>query len=204
MLTTTTVRLFHPLALLLLASLGQLGSPFNNHCLSWPATHNIIRTRPQPLKVLNNEYNSFHPRFSIRDSPFTTTSTTSSSTSALCMAAAEPGGSSNGKSSLPFWLDPGTRGGAVFLSILLFLFPLVGYSIVTNVFGVDATEAGKWIGVGFTAIATLLWVGTYIFRVATKDMTYVRIYCVYTFFMLLISAIKSPCFLSIDLEWPRL
>jgi hypothetical protein len=87
--------------------------------------------------------------------------------------AAEPGGGSNSKSSLPFWLDPGTRGGAVVLSILLFLVPLVGYSVVTNLFGVDEVEAGKWIGVGFTAIATLLWVGTYIFRVATKDMTYV-------------------------------
>lgn len=77
------------------------------------------------------------------------------------------------KSSLPFWLDPGTRGGAVFLSFVLFLLPLIAYSVVTNFFGVDEVEAGKWIGVGFTATASFLWVGTYIFRVATKDMTYV-------------------------------
>lgn len=77
------------------------------------------------------------------------------------------------KSSLPFWLDPGTRGGAVFWSIVLFVVPLIGYSIVTNFFGVDGVEAGKYIGVGFTALATLAWVFTYIFRVATKDMTYV-------------------------------
>ena len=51
--------------------------------------------------------------------------------------------------------------------------PFVGYNIATGVFGLDEIEAGKWIGVGFTAIATFLWVGTYIFRVATKDMTYV-------------------------------
>jgi len=78
------------------------------------------------------------------------------------------------KSSLPFWLDPGTRGGAVFWSIVLFIVPLIGYSVVTNFFGVDGVEAGKYIGVGFTAVATLVWVFTYIFRVATKDMTYAK------------------------------
>jgi hypothetical protein len=57
--------------------------------------------------------------------------------------------------------------------LVLFLLPLIGYSVVTIVFGVDEVEAGKWIGVGFTAIASVICVGTYIFRVATKDMTYV-------------------------------
>jgi len=78
------------------------------------------------------------------------------------------------KGGLPFWLDPGTRGGAVVLSLILFILPLLGYSIVTNFFGVDGVEAGKYIGVGFTAVATLVWVFTYIFRVATKDMTYAK------------------------------
>jgi hypothetical protein len=77
------------------------------------------------------------------------------------------------KSNLPFWLDPGTKGGAVVLSLILFIVPIIGYSIVTNVFGYDPTKAGIWIGVGFTVLSTFLWVGTYIFRVATKDMTYV-------------------------------
>jgi len=45
---------------------------------------------------------------------------------------------------------------------------------VTEVFGVDGIEAGKWIGVGFTFFTTVLWVSTYIFRVATKDMTYAK------------------------------
>ena len=80
------------------------------------------------------------------------------------------------KKGLPFWLDPGTRGGAVFLSLVLFILPLIAYAVVTSVFGVDEVEAGKWIGVGFTATASFLWVATYIFRVATKDMTYVRIW----------------------------
>ena len=79
------------------------------------------------------------------------------------------------KSNLPFLLDPGTKGGAVFLSLILFIVPLIGYSVVTNVFGYDPTEAGIWIGVGFTVLSTFLWVGTYIFRVATKDMTYVSL-----------------------------
>jgi hypothetical protein len=75
---------------------------------------------------------------------------------------------------LPMLLDPGTKGGALFLSLILFIIPLIGYQIVTNIFGVDGIEAGKWIGVGFTAFTTVLWVSTYIFRVATKDMTYAR------------------------------
>ena len=79
----------------------------------------------------------------------------------------------DGKSNLPFWLDPGTKGGAVFLSIVLFIVPIIIYNIITNVFGADPIETGKWIGVGFTVVSIFVWVGTYIFRVATKDMTYV-------------------------------
>ena len=97
----------------------------------------------------------------------------SSSESKTMLMATEPEAE---KSNLPFWLDPGTRGGAVFWSIVLFIVPLIGYSIVTTFFGVDGVEAGKYIGVGFTALATLAWVFTYIFRVATKDMTYVSFY----------------------------
>ena len=79
----------------------------------------------------------------------------------------------NSENNLPFWLDPGTKGGAVFLSLVLFIIPLIGYVIVTSGFGADPLEAGKWIGGGFTVISTFAWVGTYIFRVANKDMTYV-------------------------------
>jgi Protein of unknown function (DUF3007) len=87
-----------------------------------------------------------------------------------CLAmASEEGKSSN----LPFWLDIGTKGGAVFWSLVLFIVPILGYNVVTGIFGVDEIEAGKWIGVGFTAFALLAWGSTYLFRVATKDMTYV-------------------------------
>lgn len=77
------------------------------------------------------------------------------------------------QSKLPMLLDPGTKGGALFLSLVLFVVPLLGYQFVTSVLGVDGIEAGKWIGVGFTFATLILWVSTYIFRVATKDMTYV-------------------------------
>ena len=70
-------------------------------------------------------------------------------------------------------LDVGTKGGALFLSLLLFIVPIIGYEIATLAFGIDGIEAGKWIGVGFTLFTLVLWVGSYIFRVATKDMTYV-------------------------------
>ena len=93
-----------------------------------------------------------------------------SASSSLAMSA-ENGG---GESKLPFWLDPNTKGGVIVLSIVLFLLPLLGYNIATGILGFDEIEAGKWIGVGFTAIGTVAWVATYIFRVATKDMTYAK------------------------------
>ena len=59
------------------------------------------------------------------------------------------------------------------LSILLFIVPFIIYNVVTQGFGASEEDAGRFIGVGFTVITCLLWVSTYIFRVATKDMTYV-------------------------------
>ena len=89
----------------------------------------------------------------------------------LHMSATEEERSS--KSNLPMLLDPGTKGGALFLSLVLFIIPIIGYEVATLGFGFDEIEAGKWIGVGFTLLTCVLWVSTYIFRVATKDMTYV-------------------------------
>ena len=78
------------------------------------------------------------------------------------------------KPSLPVFLDPGTKGGAVVLSLLLFIAPLLLYQVLTGPFGVDEIEAGRDIGVGFTVFTMLLWGASYIFRVATKDMTYAK------------------------------
>ena len=94
------------------------------------------------------------------------------------------GTSGEKKSDLPMLLDPGTKGGALFLSLILFIVPIIGYEIATIGFGVDGIEAGKWIGVGFTFFTTVLWVGTYIFRVATKDMTYVSFFFVCRFILI--------------------
>jgi hypothetical protein len=99
--------------------------------------------------------------------PTSSHSWSSSTTTSLSMAADQE------ENKLPFWLDPNTKGGVIVLSIVLFLIPFLGYNIATGIFGFDGIEAGKWIGVGFTAVGTVLWVGSYIFRVATKDMTYV-------------------------------
>lgn len=82
--------------------------------------------------------------------------------------------STSNQSKLPFLLDPGTKGGALFLSLVLFIVPIVGYEITVSMGIMDGVEAGKWIGVGFTVITLLLWAASYVFRVATKDMTYVR------------------------------
>jgi hypothetical protein len=78
-------------------------------------------------------------------------------------------------SSLPVFLDPGTKGGVVVLSIVLFVLPIVAYNVATGpLFGLDEIEVGRDIGVGFSVLTMLLWGSTYIFRVATKDMTYAR------------------------------
>lgn len=34
------------------------------------------------------------------------------------------------------------------------------------------TATGAWVGVGYTMIGLIAWVGSYFFRVATKNMTY--------------------------------
>jgi len=101
--------------------------------------------------------------------PFVTINSVYGSTSALSMS-----GSSTEEKKLPMLLDPGTKGGALFLSLVLFILPIIGYEIVTLGFGFDEIEAGRWIGVGFTLVTLVLWVSTYIFRVATKDMTYAK------------------------------
>lgn len=77
-------------------------------------------------------------------------------------------------SSLPVFLDPGTKGGAVVLSLLLFALPIVFYQVATGVFGADPIDTGRNIGVGFSVISTIAWGASYIFRVATKDMTYAK------------------------------
>lgn len=71
-----------------------------------------------------------------------------------------------------FLLDPGTKGGAMFYMSALFVVPYLGYlALVAS--GMDEIQTGIAIGIGFTILSTLIWSSTYLFRVATKDMTYV-------------------------------
>lgn len=87
--------------------------------------------------------------------------------------SADNEGKQLGGNKLPFFLDPGTYGGVIVLSLLAFVVPIMFYQFITGVLNVDGIEAGVWIGGVFTVFATLAWASTYIFRVATKDMTYV-------------------------------
>lgn len=114
-----------------------------------------------------------------RDSCFTRTSLVpvdvgSATVTTLSLSASPDEDDTQSPSSLPMLLDPGTKGGALFLSLVLFLLPFVGYNVATGVFGIDENEAGRWIGVGFTVVTSLAWALTYVFRVATKDMTYAK------------------------------
>jgi hypothetical protein len=74
---------------------------------------------------------------------------------------------------LPFVLDPGTRGGAIFLSLVLFVTPLIAYNVAVSYFHIDPVEAGRWGGAGFSGLCLLAWVATLLVRVVNKDMTYV-------------------------------
>jgi len=96
---------------------------------------------------------------------------TSTASNSLHLSSSDENASPENK--LPMLLDPGTKGGALFLSLVLFIIPFIVYNVATLGFGVDEVEAGRDIGVGFTVITSLAWASTYIFRVATKDMTYV-------------------------------
>lgn len=81
---------------------------------------------------------------------------------------------SNTTNQLPFFLDPNTKGGALVYMVVLFVVPLVGVRFLATALDYDEIEAGVAVGMGFTIVSLFAWMSTYIFRVATKDMTYVR------------------------------
>ena len=127
---------------------------------------------PTQTKTVQNNILRHHPAVSIisplqRNSPIGW----GSCNNALYMSENNESSSS---SSLPVFLDPGTKGGAVVLSLLLFIIPIIIYEISTGPLGMDGIVVGRTIGVGFSVFSLLLWGSTYIFRVATKDMTYAK------------------------------
>jgi Protein of unknown function (DUF3007) len=97
-------------------------------------------------------------------------STASINVVSLHMSSSPEEGKSDNK---PFFLDPGTKGGALFYMTALFVIPYLVYQVLVAS-GMDEIQTGIVIGVGFTILSTLIWSSTYLFRVATKDMTYVR------------------------------
>jgi len=70
-------------------------------------------------------------------------------------------------------LDPGTKGGIVFYSIVGTAIPFVVYNALLDN-GVDIITAGNIVLVGFVGVGIVAWTGSYVFRVANKDMTYAQ------------------------------
>ena len=71
-------------------------------------------------------------------------------------------------------LDPGTKGGSLFLSLLLFLSPLLYYAVAVRTSASTPEETQRDISLYFTTGLTLAWTASYLFRVASKDMTYAK------------------------------
>lgn len=79
-----------------------------------------------------------------------------------------------GGKSIPFFLDIGTKGGIVFYTVLGIALPFVAYNYMLEELEWDIVLAGNVILVLYVGLATVLWTGSYVFRVANKDMTYAQ------------------------------
>jgi len=75
---------------------------------------------------------------------------------------------------LPFFLDPGTKGGALTWMAILFVVPITLYNVAVSQGIMTEVEAGRTIGIGFTAVSLLAWLATLLVRIANKDMTYAK------------------------------
>jgi len=78
------------------------------------------------------------------------------------------------KGKLPFFLDIGTKGGIVFYSIAGIVAPFIAYSYMVDVLDLGVVLAGNVILVLYVGLGMVVWTGSYIFRVANKDMTYAQ------------------------------
>eukprot|EP00639_Heterosigma_akashiwo_P005563 CAMPEP_0194570154 /NCGR_PEP_ID=MMETSP0292-20121207/7582_1 /TAXON_ID=39354 /ORGANISM="Heterosigma akashiwo, Strain CCMP2393" /LENGTH=160 /DNA_ID=CAMNT_0039420545 /DNA_START=254 /DNA_END=739 /DNA_ORIENTATION=+ len=77
------------------------------------------------------------------------------------------------RAGLPWILNPNTKGGSLVVAALSLVFP-VGAYYALQAGGMDELDAGRYVGVGFVVVSCVLWTATYLFRVATKDMTYAQ------------------------------
>ena len=87
--------------------------------------------------------------------------------------AAEEGGQDSDGFDLKAWFNPNTRGGVIVWCALLLAVPIGAYNYLIST-GLEDTKAGGYVGAIFVLLSNLLWASTYVFRVATKDMTYAK------------------------------
>jgi Protein of unknown function (DUF3007) len=71
------------------------------------------------------------------------------------------------------WLDINTRGGIIVWSGILTLIPIGFYNYFISQ-GYEESRVGAYVGALFVLLSLIGWGSTYIFRVATKDMTYAK------------------------------
>lgn len=76
-----------------------------------------------------------------------------------------------GESKLPWFVDPGTYGGVIVLTLVALAVPYGLYAALVQS-GMDSDQVGVFISGVFVIGGMLLWAFSYIFRVFSKDMTY--------------------------------
>jgi len=57
---------------------------------------------------------------------------------------------------------------------ILFVVPIALYNVAVSQGIMTEVEAGRTIGIGFTAVSLLAWLATLLVRIANKDMTYAK------------------------------
>jgi len=80
-------------------------------------------------------------------------------------------GSDDDEKRLPWFLDPGTYGGVIVLTVFLIVAPLALKSAL-EASGMDGNQVGVALSGVFVIGGSLLWAFSYVFRVFSKDMTY--------------------------------
>lgn len=71
------------------------------------------------------------------------------------------------------WINPNTRGGVLVWAGLFTLVPIGTNNILVSS-SLESSTVGAYVGAIFVLLTNLLWVSTYVFRVANKDMTYAK------------------------------
>lgn len=72
---------------------------------------------------------------------------------------------------LPWFVDPGTYGGVIVLTVVGCVAPFVVYSALLS-FGLDANTTGVVLSGILVIGSIILWTLSYVFRVYNKNMTY--------------------------------